>query len=112
LRAALPALAVIKFSFMLDHYVAVLAVNEREVVVADPMAGIMKYSPAEFLEKWRKSGVTVQRSKLQAPSSKEAPILKLQGEAAGVIVPSLFQKLAKGGGIWLAERMTSAVSSA
>ncbi len=40
-----PTLAVVKLSFLIDHYVAVLEVTENEVIVGDPLAGLKKLSP-------------------------------------------------------------------
>jgi len=54
-------LAVVKFSFMVDHYVAVLKVTDAAVVVGDPLSGLETISREEFLERWRLCGITLQR---------------------------------------------------
>ena len=54
-------LAVIKFAFLLDHYVAVLEVTDKEVIVGDPSCGKMSYSYKEFEQRWRFIGVVLKR---------------------------------------------------
>ena len=54
-------LAVIKHSFMLDHYVTVFAVTNNHVLVGDPMKGKMELPRAEFEKRWRFVGVTLRR---------------------------------------------------
>jgi predicted double-glycine peptidase len=46
---------------MTDHYVTVLKVTERDVVVGDPISGIVKLSHEEFKEKWRYAGIVMRR---------------------------------------------------
>src|SRR5262245_26836989 len=55
-------LAVIKFGFLVDHYVAVLKVTGNEVVVGDPSRGLMSYTHKEFADKWRFIGVVLKRT--------------------------------------------------
>jgi predicted double-glycine peptidase len=55
-------LAVIKCEFLLDHYVAVLTVSDRLVVVGDPSTGISIYSPEQFAKVWRFSGIELSRT--------------------------------------------------
>jgi hypothetical protein len=54
-------LAVIKFSFMQDHYVAVLQVTDTLVIAGDPLLGKTEYTHDEFKAKWRFSGVVLRR---------------------------------------------------
>jgi predicted double-glycine peptidase len=61
LKQAGLTLAVIKFGFMVDHYVAVLDVTDSEVVVGDPLNGLDKMSYEEFQQKWRFVGVVLHR---------------------------------------------------
>jgi hypothetical protein len=56
-------IAVVKYGFMVDHYVAVLAVTERMVEVGDPMEGRQLLSHKEFMDKWRRTGIVVGVSK-------------------------------------------------
>ena len=60
-RAGL-TLAVIKYGFLVDHWVAVLEVTDSEVVVGDPLGGLDRISYQEFAKKWRFVGVVLQRS--------------------------------------------------
>jgi len=55
-------LAVIKHSFMLDHYVTVLGITEGYVVFGDPMNGKRALTRDEFRKKWRFVGVTLRRN--------------------------------------------------
>jgi predicted double-glycine peptidase len=61
LKTCLPTLVVIKFSFMLDHYVTVLDVTDQEITVGDPLSGLRKLSTAEFNDRWRLTGVVLAR---------------------------------------------------
>ena len=61
LKQAGLTLAVVKFSFMVDHYVAVLKVNDIAVTVGDPLNGIQIISREEFLNQWRFCGIVLQR---------------------------------------------------
>jgi hypothetical protein len=54
-------LAVVKYSFMVDHYVAVLKVNDIAVTVGDPLNGIQIISREDFLKQWRFCGIVLQR---------------------------------------------------
>jgi len=55
-------LAVIKHSFMLDHYVTVLGITDGYVVFGDPMNGKRALTRDEFRKKWRFVGVTLRRN--------------------------------------------------
>jgi hypothetical protein len=61
LKKAGLTLAVIKFGFIVDHYVTVLDVTDSEVVVGDPLNGLEKMSYEEFLQKWRFVGIVLKR---------------------------------------------------
>jgi hypothetical protein len=61
LRQAGLTLAVVKFSFMVDHYVAVLKVTDSVVIVGDPLNGLETVSREEFREQWRFCGIVLQR---------------------------------------------------
>jgi hypothetical protein len=54
-------LAVVRFNLFYDHYVTVLAVNDNEVTVGDPAAGLTTLSPAEFAREWRFTGIVLSR---------------------------------------------------
>ncbi len=59
LRKAGLTLAVIKFGFLVDHFVTVLEVTDAEVVVGDPLTGLERMSYDQFRQKWRFVGVVV-----------------------------------------------------
>jgi uncharacterized protein len=61
LKGAGEVLAVIKYAFMVDHYVAVLQVTDDAVVVGDPLKGKQTWTHAEFRSKWRCAGVVLRR---------------------------------------------------
>ena len=56
-----PVLAVVKFSFMVDHYVTVLDVDKDRVVVGDPAAGKLTYTRQQFEQASRSRGVVLRR---------------------------------------------------
>lgn len=62
LRQAGLTLAVVKFSFMVDHYVAVLQVTDSAVVVGDPLNGLETISRDEFRGQWRFCGIVLRRN--------------------------------------------------
>ena len=63
LRQAGLTLAVVRFSFMVDHYVAILKVTDSSVIVGDPLNGLDTISPDEFLKQWRLCGIVITKTK-------------------------------------------------
>lgn len=61
LKQAGLTLAVVKYSFMVDHWVTVLEVTDSEVVVGDPLGGVSRLPYEEFLKKWRFIGIVLHR---------------------------------------------------
>ena len=61
LKAAGLSLAVIKYSFWVDHYVTVLEVKDEEIVAGDPFHGLRRFSRDEFERKWRFVGIVLKR---------------------------------------------------
>jgi hypothetical protein len=61
LKQAGLTLAVIKYAFMVDHYVTVLEVTDTEVVVGDPLNGLDRLSYADFRKEWRFVGIVLKR---------------------------------------------------
>lgn len=61
LRQAGLTLAVVKFGFLVDHFVAVLEVTDTEVVVGDPLNGLDRMTHEDFLKNWRFSGIVLKR---------------------------------------------------
>ena len=62
LKEAGLTLAIIKYSFMLDHYVTVLEFTDDHVVVGDPLRGKIAIARAEFEKQWRFVGVVLRRA--------------------------------------------------
>jgi hypothetical protein len=60
-------LALMKFAFLLDHYVAVLGVDDQNVVVGDPLNGKQTLTRGEFAARWRFVGVTLKRGPSPTP---------------------------------------------
>jgi len=54
-------LAVIKYSFWVDHFVTVLKVNGDQVVVGDPLSGRTIYTREDFAKVWRFTGIVLSR---------------------------------------------------
>jgi predicted double-glycine peptidase len=61
LKPAGLTLAVVKYGFMVDHWVAVLEVTDSEVVIGDPLSGLDRLSYQDFSKKWRFVGIVVKR---------------------------------------------------
>jgi len=56
LKDRCPVLVIVKFNLILDHYVTVLAVDDRAVTVGDPLRGLEKLGIADFQENGASSG--------------------------------------------------------
>ncbi|MHC5146406.1 MAG: cysteine peptidase family C39 domain-containing protein [Planctomycetota bacterium] len=54
-------LAVVRDAPATDHCVAVLAVSEETITVADPMAGLVHIPRSSFNKQWRNCGILLQR---------------------------------------------------
>jgi hypothetical protein len=57
------AIAVIHFSLFMDHYVAVLEVDDETVTVGDPWAGREKLKRADFEKRWNHVAILLDRKK-------------------------------------------------
>jgi ABC-type bacteriocin/lantibiotic exporter with double-glycine peptidase domain len=55
-------LAVVKFGFMVDHYVAVMAIDNDSVTVGDPLSGKATCSHEEFKRQWRFCGIVLKNA--------------------------------------------------
>lgn len=53
--------ALIRFSFLVDHYVVILEVTDHHITVGDPFHGKIRYTHDQFRKKWRNSGVVLKR---------------------------------------------------
>lgn len=62
-------IAIVKYSFMVDHYVTVLSVNETHVIVGDPLEGKKTVTREKFKNIWRFTGIVVKRPE-QEPAEK------------------------------------------
>ena len=56
-----PLIAVVKFGFLVDHYVAVLAVTDTAITLGDPLTGIRRCSHEEFGKEWRNAIIMIER---------------------------------------------------
>ncbi|MEW6281391.1 MAG: cysteine peptidase family C39 domain-containing protein [Candidatus Eremiobacterota bacterium] len=54
-------LAVVKLGLLVDHYVAVLEVEPRQIVVGDPLEGRRTYTHRAFQDRWRGMGLVLSR---------------------------------------------------
>ncbi|MFH0911614.1 MAG: cysteine peptidase family C39 domain-containing protein [Planctomycetota bacterium] len=54
-------IVVVKYSPLVDHYVTVLEVKDKELKVADPLAGLTKSSYQGFDSLWRGCGIVVRK---------------------------------------------------
>lgn len=61
LRGAGLTLAVIKLGFLVDHFVVVLGVTDKDVLVADPLSGKRTVSRQAFTKSWRSLGIVLKR---------------------------------------------------
>lgn len=57
LRGKTPCVAVVKFNFLVDHFVAVLDVTDAGVVIGDPSSGLRTDTPEKFAEIWRHTAI-------------------------------------------------------
>ncbi len=57
----LPVIAMVKYSFLLNHYVTVLAVTDTTIEVGDPLEGKRVLSHGKFNEMWRNVGIVIEK---------------------------------------------------
>lgn len=62
LKQAGLTLVVVKFGVFVDHYLTILDVTDSDVVVGDPLNGYDRIPRADFLDKWRYSGIVLRRA--------------------------------------------------
>lgn len=65
--ADLPALAIIRQSFMADHYVAVIEAVDGTLVIGDPGPGLTLMDFADFAKIWRRQAIVL--SELERPAN-------------------------------------------
>lgn len=54
-----PTIAVIKLTFLVDHFVCVLSASDQEVVIGDPIRGRQHLTPDAFRAIWRFTGIVL-----------------------------------------------------
>ncbi len=59
LRGKEPVVALVKFSFMIDHYVTVLEVTDTHVSQGNPLTGLETVPLEDFERVWRRSGLVL-----------------------------------------------------
>jgi len=59
LKPCVPVVAIVKFAFLIDHFVTVLEVTETTVVVGDPLKGRVEMTREEFDDRWRRCGIVL-----------------------------------------------------
>ncbi len=74
-------IAVVKLTFMIDHYVAVFGVDATHVAVGDPLKGLVRLPREEFGERWRHTGVVLQRELPPATDPAATPTADAPDEA-------------------------------
>jgi predicted double-glycine peptidase len=57
-----PLIAIVKYSYMVDHFVAVLSVTDKDVVLGDPLEGIRTCTHKEFENEWRKCVIVLEKN--------------------------------------------------
>jgi len=57
-----PLIAIVKYSNMVNHYVAVLSVTDKDVVLGDPLEGIRTCTHKEFEKEWRKCVIVLEKN--------------------------------------------------
>jgi predicted double-glycine peptidase len=56
-----PVIVVTRFSFLVDHYVAVIKVTDDKVIIANPATGREALTYEEFQKKWRSVGIVLKK---------------------------------------------------
>jgi predicted double-glycine peptidase len=67
LRDCVPVIAVVKYAFLIDHFVTVLEVTDATAVVGDPLEGRVELTRDQFAHRWRKCGIVFDRSIREMP---------------------------------------------
>jgi len=67
LKTCCPTIAVVKFSFFVDHYITVLDVTDDKVIIADSIVGSIEYTYEQFKERWRFVGIVLKKHNRNDP---------------------------------------------
>jgi len=62
MRDLVPVIAVVKYAFLIDHFVTVLEVTDSAVVVGDPLEGRVEMTRDDFAKRWRRNGIVLERT--------------------------------------------------
>ncbi|MCP4708365.1 MAG: hypothetical protein GY869_07060 [Planctomycetes bacterium] len=54
-------IVVIKYSFLIDHFITILEITDDQVVAADPLVGHYTVSRNHFQQIWRQTGITIRK---------------------------------------------------
>lgn len=88
LRGKEPFIAVVKYAFLIDHYVTVLNIGDSTILIGDPLVGQTEMSHEEFTRTWRRCGILLERGRAdRAPddsgqsSVRSAVLSRLLGES-------------------------------
>jgi hypothetical protein len=76
LRGLEPVIALVKYSFLVDHYVTVLTVDEKTLTLGDPSIGFRELSHKEFKRVWRYRALILRKATpgfTSSHTSKDAP---------------------------------------
>jgi predicted double-glycine peptidase len=72
LKGKEPLIAIVKYSYMVDHFVAVLSVTDTDVILGDPLEGIRTCTHEEFDKEWRKCVIVVENKTTRQMSKAES----------------------------------------
>lgn len=70
LGSACPAMVVVKYAAIVDHWVTVFKVTTTEVVYGDPLSGLQSLAREGFEQRWRRYGIVVRRETREASMRK------------------------------------------
>ena len=76
LRKAGVTLVVIKETFLVDHCIAVLEVQDNTVAIADPITGAQLMPIERFERIWRFTGIVLERNSTKSARPAYFPILE------------------------------------
>jgi predicted double-glycine peptidase len=54
-------LAIVRYSFLVNHFVVILKIDGNELTLADPLEGIVETTGEQFEERWMKLGVVMRK---------------------------------------------------
>jgi predicted double-glycine peptidase len=72
LKSDTPCLAVVRHSFLTDHYVTILNINEDSITLGDPLQGLRTVTPYQFAEISRRTFILLEKPGSALPRSAPA----------------------------------------